>query len=81
MGLIDFLKKQGFIEEGSENKKKGKADLSGNSELATPVSPTYFPITEIGNSASSGGEPSFVAPLQQNTNEKEQPDPNICQIF
>jgi hypothetical protein len=81
MGLIDFLKKQGFIEEGSGNKEK--TSRSENSQQADTVPPTYFPITDIGNSTSSSAEPSFVTPLKQNAGAgvKEQLDPSFIKFF
>jgi hypothetical protein len=79
MGLIDFLKKQGFIEEASGNKEK--ASRSQSSQQADAVPPTYFPITEIGNSTSSAAEPSFVSPLKQDTGVKEQVDPSFIKFF
>jgi len=80
MGLIDFLKKQGFIED--EKGAKSKASLQDNSQKTDTVPPTYFPVTEISNSSSSSAaEPSFVTPLKQNTGVKDQLDPSFIKFF
>ena len=84
MGLIDFLKQKGFIEGGPGNKDKGKPNQPDESQQASSVAPTYFPITDIegaGSSASVQSEPSFVTPLSQNTNQREQLDPAFIKFF
>ena len=65
MGLIDFLKQKGFIEDGPGNKDKGKTNQPDATQVSG-VAPTYFPITDIGSGGSSASvqsEPSFVTPL------------------
>jgi hypothetical protein len=83
MGFIDFLKQKGFIEDGPGNKDKGKANQPDATQVSG-VAPTYFPLTDIGgvgSSASVQSEPSFVTPLQQNTNQREQLDPAFIKFF
>jgi len=43
MGLIDFLKQKGFIEEGPGNKDKGKTNQPDATQ-SSGVVPTYFPL-------------------------------------
>ncbi|HTE32052.1 MAG TPA: hypothetical protein VK666_16840 [Chryseolinea sp.] len=84
MGLIDFLKEQGFIESGTGNKEKEKANRSDNSQQASSVPPTYFPVSDTGDPVSSAPtdvEPSFVTPLKQNTSVKEEIDPTFIKFF
>src|SRR5258705_3249086 len=82
MGLKDFLKQQGFIEDGPENKRKEKSD---NTRTAQPaVTPIYFPVSAGSQEggAKASGDPSFVTPLPQPaTNANEQPDATFIKFF
>ena len=82
MGLKNFLKQQGFIEETAGDKKTEQ--VSGNTTAST-VAPTYFPLTPVGgtsNANSSAGDPSFVAPLQKAVSAAgEQPDATFVKFF
>src|SRR5450631_2879787 len=84
MGLKNFLKEQGFIAESPGDKKTGNPASAGGSSNVTPM---YFPITpaEPGNGTpGAGGDPSFVAPLQQvasNTTISNQPDATFIKFF
>ncbi len=81
MGLKNFLKQQGFIEDGPEDKKTKQSD-SGSQPVAT-VQPTYFPVYSdtAASSVPSSSDPSFVTPLQQNVQAKEQPDASFIKFF
>jgi hypothetical protein len=61
MGLKDFLKQQGFIADGPED-KKAAAD---NTRTARPsvVEPVYFPVNAGGTTAAAPVDPSFVTAL------------------
>jgi hypothetical protein len=86
MGLKDFLKKQGFIEDDPVNNPQGQGSNSDNSSSSTSnIAPTFFPIQSLGgNAASNAGssDPSFVVtPTQQNSNESNQLDPTFVKFF
>lgn len=77
MGLKKFLKDNGFIEDEAEGKVKEPRDSSTKKQPApADAVPSFFPVTEFTSNASaknseeSTSEPSFVAPLQQSTNEQ-----------
>ena len=79
MGLKDFLKQQGFIADGPEDKK-----TADNTRVAKPavIEPVYFPVNAGTAAASTAGDPSFVSPLPQAAaGTKEQPDPNFIKYF
>ena len=87
MGLKNFLKQRGFIEDEPGDKLK---EHGGNSDAAQTTSaevvPTFFPLQPAVNEASSTSEPespdpSFVAPLQQNTSQQVQLDPTFVKFF
>ena len=87
MGLKSFLKQNGFIEDGPDDKPSGK---SGNTEstkdVTTDIPPVYFPVTstapERGNTITPGEDPSFVvASAQQATTAKVQIDPSFIKFF
>jgi len=90
MGLKTFLREQGFIKEGPEDKKEVEKNSGGAKQTAAEVSPTYFPLepeaadTNTDNQAASS-DPSFVTPLQEsraaNKNEKQQIDPTFIKFF
>ena len=86
MGLKDFLKKQGFIEDESADKAASHSNSSGNgSSSASSIAPTFFPLQPAAGTASSNAgpsDPSFVvmAP-QQSTSEKNQLDPTFVKFF
>ena len=84
MGLKNFLKQQGFIEDGPEDKKNKQRDTtSSGSQTANTVPPTYFPVYSdtAASSASAASDPSFVTPLQQNLQAKDQPDASFIKFF
>jgi hypothetical protein len=90
MGLKKFLQQQGFIEDDAGDKAKTRGDKTGvSSQAASDVPPpVYFPLNsssaETGASASSANvqaDPSFVAPLEQNTRVKPSIDPTFIKFF
>jgi hypothetical protein len=86
MGLKNFLKQRGFIEDEPGDKIKEHGDHSNAVQPVSEIAPTFFPLhsaTDAATSKSSGEipDPSFVAPLQQNTSEKEQLDPTFVKFF
>jgi hypothetical protein len=88
MGLKSFLKQRGFIEDGPGDKLKEHGENSSAvQQLVSEVAPTFFPVQPAANAASSTSEagvspdPSFVAPLQQNTSQQEQLDPTFVKFF
>ncbi|MEJ7587083.1 MAG: hypothetical protein WKI04_05930 [Ferruginibacter sp.] len=89
MGLKSFLKQQGFIADEQSDKAKDKTvDPVVVPPAASPVTPTFFPMqpaTNAGGSSAVPGavspDPSFVTPLQQNTNEREALDPTFVKFF
>lgn len=83
MGLKKFLQKQGFIEDEDKG-KAGSGQSSVQQETSTVPQPLYFPATDGGSSISSdngGGDPSFVAPLQQPKSQKIGLDPSFVKFF
>lgn len=89
MGLKSFLKQQGFIasEPGDEIKEKSD-DTAAAQQPAATIAPTFFPlhpttnaITGFASSGATAPDPSFVAPLQQTTHEREQLDPTFVKFF
>jgi len=83
MGLKNFLKEQGFIAEGPGDKKTEKpVNTAGSS---SGVTPTYFPVNAASsgsNNTATGGEPSFVTPLQQAVSSvNQQPDATFVKFF
>jgi hypothetical protein len=89
MGLKSFLKQQGFIADEPGDKIKGPGANSNTApQPVSAIAPTFFPLLSATNAtagpASSGAiqpDPSFVAPLHQNTNEKESLDPTFVKFF
>jgi hypothetical protein len=89
MGLINFLKQQGFIEDGPKDKIKENSDNSDAAqEPVSDVVPTFFPLhsplnatTASASSGATSSDPVFVAPLHQNTYQKEQLDPTFVKFF
>jgi hypothetical protein len=86
MGLKDFLKKQGFIEDESGDKAKGQGSNSdtGSSSLSN-IAPTFFPIQSVTNTVTGNtgsADPSFVVMAPpQNSNEINQLDPTFVKFF
>jgi hypothetical protein len=82
MGLKNFLKQQGFIEDAPADKKTGNTT---NAASAATIPPTYFPISPAGSggsTANTGGDPSFVTPLQQTVSATgEQLDATFVKFF
>jgi len=84
MGLKKFLQKQGFIEDEDKNNAGGRTDIEQkNNSVPEPV---YFPPSDAGSSISSDtadGDPSFVAPLQQNKTQTGRValDPSFVKFF
>jgi hypothetical protein len=84
MGLKTFLQQQGFIADDP----KGKSEEQGNTvssaqQKNAEVIPTYFPFSSgtTATSAATTADPSFVTPLKQTNNLKEQPDPTFIKFF
>ncbi|MEO6316287.1 MAG: hypothetical protein ABIU63_14335 [Chitinophagaceae bacterium] len=80
MGLKDFLKQQGFIEEAPADKKNEATVIP---RAATPaIEPVYFPIAAGGAGAKTAADPSFVSPPQQIAAAgTEAPDPTFVKFF
>jgi hypothetical protein len=89
MGLKNFLKEQGFIEDETQDKKgEGYNNSKSSQQSEGDVAPTFFPLNSPLNSISTSAsldskqsDPAFVAPLPQNRNEKEQLDPTFVKFF
>jgi len=85
MGLKDFLKKQGFIEDESDSKAKGQGSNSNTmSSSVSSIAPTFFPVQPIdrGTANTGSSDPSFVVmPTQQSSNNKSQLDPTFVKFF
>jgi hypothetical protein len=87
MGLKNFLKQRGFIEDEPGDKTKEHGDHSNTvQQPVSEIAPTFFPLhstTDAAVSTSPGEipDPSFVAPLQQNAGEREQLDPTFVKFF
>jgi hypothetical protein len=90
MGLKKFLQQQGFIEAETGDQGKVRSDKPGVAPQTTSdvPQPVYFPLSssspETGSLASSGtmpSDPSFVAPLQQNTKGRASLDPTFIKFF
>jgi len=82
MGLKSFLQQQGFIANEPGDKKTGNAGTPP--ATASSVTPMYFPVTPAASQTggATGGDPSFVTPLQQAaTNLNEQPDATFVKFF
>jgi hypothetical protein len=89
MGLKNFLKQQGFIEDGpagSGNEHKNNPGVITQSVVDMP--PVFFPLQSqvpvTGSQVapvSEQSDPSFVTPLQQNTGLRDQPDPSFVKFF
>lgn len=86
MGLKNFLKQQGFIQEDPE--EKAHNEVSGQAAAKTPANntPVIFPVYPTGASVPSGDsqlatDPSFVAPLQQTGTTSELPDATFVKFF
>ncbi len=88
MGLKNFLKQQGFIQD--ESLEKIKKDSENSTTIQQPitiVTPTFFPLqstgAETGSTSSSNiqsTDPSFVAPLEKK-NKAEQLDATFVKFF
>jgi hypothetical protein len=86
MGLKNFLKEKGFIEDDSKNKSESDAASSGSQASHSEVAPIFFPMNSIvaSSTASSNNtesEPSFVTPLEKNKNESTLADPTFVKFF
>jgi len=88
MGLKNFLKQRGFIEAEPGDKIKNDSDNPETASQASEIAPTFFPlqptVTQAPEPASKNNvstDPSFVAPLQQNTVETEHLDPTFVKFF
>ena len=86
MGLKDFLKKQGFIEDEPVSKSEGQGSNADKSfSSLSNIAPTFFPVQSATNDATANTgspDPSFVImPSQQNSNEKNQIDPTFVKFF
>jgi hypothetical protein len=85
MGLKNFLKKQGFIEDGEGVPERDNRKNPANSTRETAsVTPTFFPTEQKSDNLVPGGDgpdPSFVAPLQKTDSKSEIADPNFVKFF
>ena len=86
MGLKNFLREKGFIEDDSKNKSDKNAQSTGSQTSLSEVVPTFFPlnsnlITSTPSSNDTESEPSFVTPLAKSSNETVQPDPAFVKFF
>jgi len=86
MGLKNFLREKGFIEDDSKNKSDKNAQNTGLQTSSSEVAPTFFPlnskvITASPSSNDNDSEPSFVTPLEKGKNETDQPDPTFVKFF
>ena len=89
MGLKSFLKQNGFIEDGPDDKPGIKSGNEENiKETITGVPPVYFPVTSTvpgngnNNNTVSGEDPSFVvATSTQAATAKVQIDPSFIKFF
>ena len=86
MGLKNFLKQQGFIQDDPADKNEPGGNPGTPQKKAAEVTPVYFPLgsAETGDEAAQS-DPSFVSPLQEsareNKNDKLQPDPSFIKFF
>ncbi|MEP6950511.1 MAG: hypothetical protein ABI863_14600 [Ginsengibacter sp.] len=89
MGLKNFLKQRGFIEDepGDIIKEHGNNSTAAQQPVSE-VAPTFFPLHSTtdatapsASAADVTSDPSFVAPLQQTTSEREQLDPTFVKFF
>jgi hypothetical protein len=83
MGLKDFLKKQGFIEDEPDRKVQG-GDSNTVSSSFSNIAPTFFPVQPTAGGAGSTGttDPSFVViSSPQNSAPQNQPDPTFVKFF
>lgn len=62
MGLKDFLKNQGFIQDSP--KESSNKDDNKTTAVSTPVAPTFFPMDNDA-ATEKNNEPSFVTPLPE----------------
>ena len=83
MGLKDFLKKQGFIEEDQADKTKAQAGSTKPvMQQSTDTAPIFSSLLSGNNSSAGSSDPSFVvSSFEQSTNEKEQLDPSFVKFF
>jgi uncharacterized protein YktA (UPF0223 family) len=91
MGLVNFLKQQGFVKEEPADKSRPEGSAAVSRQPATePEPPSYFPLTpaapEKTRANSSGqADPSFVAPLEvnkpANISGTPRPDPSFIKFF
>ena len=89
MGLKNFLRQKGFIEDEPGEKIKEHPDSGIKASQPVPdVAPTFFPLHTTADSVTAppteGGapaDPSFVAPLHQNEPVQDQPDPTFVKFF
>ncbi len=89
MGLKNFLKQQGFIEDESTDKVNKPADSNREQNTSAASTPVFFPIQTSATPATDStpevgktSEPSFVSPLQQRSGEQQpQADPTFVKFF
>lgn len=85
MGLKDFLKKQGFIQDDAAGSTEDeKRNRQGTHAAAKSESPVFFPIqqnSDVPESPPGGADPSFVAPLQKASVKSTKPDANFVKFF
>jgi len=88
MGLKKFLQDTGFIQDDPDGKTETNSDdtASVHKSSANAV-PSFFPLTQTAGvnaaNSSSGEDPSFVAPLKQETSvsQKDSLDPTFVKFF
>ncbi len=88
MGLKDFLKEKGFIQDDTPStipqETGNNAEKKASSQNVVPT--TFFPLPASNAENSTTGEPSFVAPLVQERTTQETPlpvqiDPSFIKYF
>ncbi len=83
MGLKNFLKQQGFIED-DKKPEVNPEKINNPQRAANTVAPTYFPLpdeTEKVTDSGSTEDPSFVTPLQKTGNASSAIDPTFVKFF
>jgi len=90
MGLISFLKNQGFIEDGKPAPPDAGKKAGGSSGTpAVTVAPSFFPVSDKSDDedTSAVNDPSFVTPLQKSSSasasssSREAVDPHFVKFF
>lgn len=87
MGLKDFLKQQGFIQDDDDKSAKKSSNTKTDGQSGGSITPTFFPIHPAMSPSAmmppiqESAEPSFVAPLQQQRQQRDDLDPTFVKFF